>query len=651
MRKRTQNPHFYEKCRIFGVKAAADSEKARGRVTEHTKHLIVHEQLCNLTEEGPAEAPSAETVLAALEGIRASLAVTEDSVIEASKAPPARFKRFLRALKRGDVRLCAEGAAPVLFTEGEDAFSGAEIRVNALRERGGTLFLSGGFVRFFPGDAFPVAFCGERSFESKRAARARRTLFFVGVPAYEERAFSVEIPSEELLAEGNLRFVLRTESGDFEAALRFGKNTGMRETEGSFFAGEQSFLTRAGDGVSLRAERISDERLKEALASLAESGEAGEDTAKTLAEYLRMRPLLKGSRIWLFSNGPRGPGSNAERMFAYAAPRRDGTDKRFVTEDGRDALRLYGRGETVERGSDAHRMLFLFAEKLVVPDIGEGDDPLSRLFPPDFPKGLFNGETVLLPDGFLAKEEAERLAVFADRVALMSVASETERQTAVAAGFSEEAVHAAGSPASDGLADRNGRRILFMPAHREKLCVLEGVFDENFASSAYCRAINELLCDGELFDALEELGYAFDFVPHARTHLQISDFEMDGIVNIVSSGRSERSLFEEASLLVTDCLPVFETAYMKKPVIYFRFAEEEGLPGGVRFDDETTFPGGVRFGEVAESAKALAEKIAACARGGCAVPEVFARKAGAFFAHADGKSRERIYGLMLGKAR
>ena len=295
-----------------------------------------------------------------------------------------------------------------------------------------------------------------------------------------------------------------------------------------------------------------------------------------------------------------------------------------------------------------HGLFCLFAEKVIVSEIG--DNWFATFAPADLRTafgGFFNGETVLLPNGTLTEKDSLKLRGRAASVGLLSVASETERRLAVrVGGLDESIVHAAGSPEYDVLADKNRRRILFMPSHRETLCRDEGVFDPDFAASAYCGTINELLCDERLFDAAEECGYDFDFAPHERTYLQISDFEMDEIVNIVPPNRARRILFEEASLLVTDCMPAFDMAYMMKPVIYFRFAEEEGLPCGCCFDTPSSFPDGARFGEIVESESLLVDRILSYMKNYCAESNAYARRAEAFFAYTDKNNRERIYALL-----
>jgi hypothetical protein len=90
-------------------------------------------------------------------------------------------------------------------------------------------------------------------------------------------------------------------------------------------------------------------------------------------------------------------------------------------------------------------------------------------------------------------------------------------------------------------------------------------------------------------------------------------------------------------------------AYMGKPVIYYSFAEGEGLPHGCRFGDEAGFPGGARFGEITDDMDLLVDRIISHMSGSRTLCEDTARRAGAYFAHTGGGNRERIYGILLGE--
>jgi CDP-glycerol glycerophosphotransferase (TagB/SpsB family) len=126
---------------------------------------------------------------------------------------------------------------------------------------------------------------------------------------------------------------------------------------------------------------------------------------------------------------------------------------------------------------------------------------------------------------------------------------------------------------------------------------------------------------------------------------------MDEIINIIPPDRSRRTLFEEASLLVTDCMSAFDMAYMNKPVLYFNFAEGEGLPFGCRFDEEESFPGGVRFGGITDDEDLLADKIIAYMANSCVMCEEDRRRVGEIFTHTGGGNRERIYNILCETAR
>jgi hypothetical protein len=287
-----------------------------------------------------------------------------------------------------------------------------------------------------------------------------------------------------------------------------------------------------------------------------------------------------------------------------------------------------------------HKLLYLFAEKLIVSDTPE--DPLAGDNLRAALGGLVNSELVCLPRDILTAESAEKIKRLSRPVGLVALSCERELAFFAGTGLNGAGIAArlTGAPRHDMPDAGKGRGILFMPSWRKKLYQGENTACFEFGDSAYCKAICRLLCDEDLFDAADEYGYDFDFAPHEKTYLQLADFDMDETVNTVPPDYPRDALFARASLLITDAMPAYDFAYAGKPVIYYDFAADEGVA------EETPHEDIGRFGETAAEHARLVDLIISHMKNDCAAPDAYLQEADAFFHNRDRNNRERIYNIL-----
>jgi hypothetical protein len=302
-----------------------------------------------------------------------------------------------------------------------------------------------------------------------------------------------------------------------------------------------------------------------------------------------------------------GEKNAAGYLYDFCAGIKDGIDKRLAASA--DAAGMSEDGSVMARGSNTFALMCLFAEKIIVSDFADMD--YLQTLPMSF---LINADIAFLPDNALTESERLRLrALDCMPVELF-------------------AMEAYGSPKFDALTDRRQPRILFMPSYRKHLLLGENEYNTQFKDSEYAVRIGDLLLDELLLTTAEELNIGIDFAPHEKTYIQLADFEMDESVKVIPPAYPRRALFQTASMVITDTLPAYEAACLRKPVIYFRFDGDGAMPedGGL-------------FGENVSDFDEMIELVVGYMKNGFSLKENYKKVTDDFFARVDGLSAERIY--------
>lgn len=125
--------------------------------------------------------------------------------------------------------------------------------------------------------------------------------------------------------------------------------------------------------------------------------------------------------------------------------------------------------------------------------------------------------------------------------------------------------------------------VLVMPTWREWLSRAsagkgEKKIAESFTDSEYFKSWNDFLSSPRLHDMLERYDKKLIFYPHRNMQKFLGAFSSPSTrITVASAERYDvQALLKEASLLITDYSSVFfDFAYMRKPVIFYQFDEEE----------------------------------------------------------------------------
>lgn len=196
----------------------------------------------------------------------------------------------------------------------------------------------------------------------------------------------------------------------------------------------------------------------------------------------------------------------------------------------------------------------------------------------------------------------------------------------------------------------NNKNIMIMPTWRNYLVLpREKTFDrkiaDNFLESEYFIKWLSLLNSNTLEKLANDYNYTITFVPHFNMRDILNYLNIPNYIKIGyrEDGESFQKYFQESDLMITDYTSAaFEMGYLKKPVIYYQFDEEE-------FFNSHTYTKGYfdykrdGFGPVVITQEELLTELEILIKNNCQVGESYRSNIENTFAFRDGKCCERIY--------
>ena len=207
-------------------------------------------------------------------------------------------------------------------------------------------------------------------------------------------------------------------------------------------------------------------------------------------------------------------------------------------------------------------------------------------------------------------------------------------------GYPQGAVQYTGFARYDTLHDaKTKKQILIMPTWRKYLRE-----EDLLLESEYYRQWNQLLSDLRLAEYLERNDLTAIFYPHyeVQKHLHCFHPVSDRIILGDFANYDVQTLLKESKLLVTDYSSVFfDFAYMRKPVVYFQFDQDEFFEKHYSkgyFSYET-----MGFGPVTENVDTTVDSIMQSGDGDFGLTDTYAQRIETFFPLCDQNNCARIY--------
>ena len=167
---------------------------------------------------------------------------------------------------------------------------------------------------------------------------------------------------------------------------------------------------------------------------------------------------------------------------------------------------------------------------------------------------------------------------------------------------------------------------------------------EAFRKTAYYEHFQSLLCCKELEQLLEQQDYRLVFYPHIEMQKDSRRFKSgsDRITIVSKETHDVQKLLMDCALLVTDYSSVFfDVAFLRKPVVYYQFDEEEFRKYHYQkgyFDFRRD-----GFGPVCTTQEALLEALTESFENGMEMQTEYAQRTERFFPLHDGNNCRRTF--------
>jgi len=365
--------------------------------------------------------------------------------------------------------------------------------------------------------------------------------------------------------------------------------------------------------------------------------------------YLFLK-LFKKKEIFLFMDRIDKADDNAEVLFRYSLKSKDKISKYFViSKDSSDYNRMKKYKKVLPYGSYKHKLFLLLCDKFIS---SHADDVIYDPFGSTniFYKDLLTFDYVFLQHGVTQNDLSGWLNKYQKNIKLFVTSSKMEYDSILngAYSYSEKEVALTGMPRHDRLVNQEDKIILIMPTWRKNIASklnedLKRTYNSQFVNTQYFKMYSSLINNEKLLRKLREKNYKVKFVIHPALKEQTKDFKPNDRVEIINPDSIKYyKLFNEASLLVTDYSSVaFDFAYLRKPIIYFQFDQEEFF--------NSHFPSGyfnykeMGFGSVITSFDQMVEELISSLENNCRLPEKYKERIDRFFAYNDHNNSQRVY--------
>jgi CDP-glycerol glycerophosphotransferase (TagB/SpsB family) len=374
--------------------------------------------------------------------------------------------------------------------------------------------------------------------------------------------------------------------------------------------------------------------------------------------YYKIRSLFFGEKekfrdAWLICERGIEAQDNGYAFFKYM--RENHPEKKvFYLIDfsqKQDYERVKTLGNVIEYNSFEHRMALFFASHFISAHVGY-ITPWSYLL---FKKIFVHSKIyVFLQHGVIKEDLSRQFNKHATAIDIFITSTKGEKDSIVNNsnyGYTENQVVLTRLARFDNLLNfTTKQQILFMPTWRSYL-VNRNVMKKNqeslvksFSQSSYFQYLNSFLNNEKLIELLEKNNIELFFYPHfeVQKSLSLFNFTSNKIILAKKEEYTVQQLLKESKLLITDYSSIaFDFAYMKKPLIYYQFDQDEYYSGHYAqgyFDYERD-----AFGVVVDTEEKLIDEIEIAIKNSFEMDSMYQKRVNNTFVYFDKKNCERIY--------
>lgn len=290
----------------------------------------------------------------------------------------------------------------------------------------------------------------------------------------------------------------------------------------------------------------------------------------------------KNQDVWLVCENENEARDNGYHFYKYMRTEHPEQPCIYaVSKKSKDWKKIRALGPAVDYGSIEHWVLY-FTSKYNISS-QKGGKPNAALCSFFELNGVFKPRNVFLQHG-VTKDKNDWL--MADRCRfdyfITAMASE-DKFVRKAFGYDPEIIKYTGFPRFDNLHDNKivKNRIIIMPTWRKWLRSRSERNEElgsDVKTSGFMESWMKLLNSDRMKELIEKYNLEIIFYPHRNMQSHMSEFAVKNPKITVASAETHdmQELMKSAETMITDYSSVyFDMFYMKKPVIFYQFDEEE----------------------------------------------------------------------------
>ena len=374
--------------------------------------------------------------------------------------------------------------------------------------------------------------------------------------------------------------------------------------------------------------------------------------------YHLLKPF-KFRKLWLVSDSRDRADDNGEAFFLFLRehkPRRTRVVY-SINKDSKDFDRLSKAGKCVARLSFQHKILLLLCDVIIS---SQGNDDKRVYTHHEELRDVYTRKPfVFLQHGITKDDLSSWLNIYNHNFTGFVVSSVPERNSILDPkyeyGYNQSQVWLTGLPRYDRLYHAEKQHITIMPtwrrylAHSPDLNSGKWKLNDDFKESAFYKFYDALLNSDRLLEALQNLGYTLQFLPHPHINQCIDLFHQDPrVVFLASSDINYRDVYAQSELVVTDySSTVFDFAYLRKPIVYAQFDKEQFFSGKHSYSKGYFEYERDGFGEVVYDLEHTIDLIIEYARSGCVLKDIYRKRIDSFFAFNDQNNCKRVLDKIL----
>ncbi|PFP24262.1 poly(glucosyl N-acetylgalactosamine 1-phosphate) glucosyltransferase [Bacillus sp. AFS073361] len=524
------------------------------------------------------------------------------------------------------------------------------------------LILEGNINIMLPEDSYEIYFETNNGeiYDVETFKRSHKTRFSFNEEIFQLLGFKVQIPLKKVKS---IKAVIKYKEHNKKIGINFGKFGKLNENINNSYFVASKYIIKYQKQKIMFFRRSAKVQIKNEMFFLKQLYMKKEYTIMLYrllytVYSLYLKKFKPKKEIWLLSDRINIANDNARHLFKYVVEQKDKDIFPYfvISENSRDYNELKKIGKVIKYDSFKYKLFFLLSSKVIS---SHADEFVINAFGKkrSFVKDLYKFKFVFLQHGITKEDISNWLNKYNKNIKLFVTAGKTEYESILNYDFyyNDDVVKLTGFPRYDNLMNKQKdtkRSILIIPTWRQYLA---GPLDDNkhrlynprFKDSNYFHFYNNLINDAKLLKALEESGFSAKFCLHPSILIQIEDFTDNEFVKLERNPVDYQEEFKNNSLLITDYSSVFfDFAYLKKPIIYTHFDEDEFYQNHLYQQGYFSYEKD-GFGPVYYDYDSTLNGIINTIKNGCIMDEEYIKRVEKFYYKFDTSNCKRVYEEIL----